>query len=417
MSNHLDDLAAFLTACPSSYHAASMTAQRLVDAGYASHREHDRWDQTPGGHVVVRDGAVLAWWIPEDLGEDAGFRIVCTHTDSPSFKLKPFPSITAAGWQQAGVELYGSPILNSWLDREVGLAGRVITRDGVQRLVRTGMWLSIPQLAPHLDRTVNEALVLDKQQHLLPICGLAGSGDIMTALADEIQVAVEDIAGHDLVLYSDQEPVVFGINNEFLAAGRLDNLVSVHAGLAAMLAAEECGDIAVLACFDHEEVGSATRTGASGPFLEHTLIRIAASQGVTNEGFYRMLAASSGISADAGHAVHPNHAQLHDPTHRPMVNRGPVLKVNSQQRYASDAVGAALWQRICDVAGIPSQTFVSNNMVPCGSTTGPLAATRLGIVCVDVGIPLLAMHSAREMCGVDDPDYLANALTAYFSGA
>lgn len=417
MASHIEDLAGFVSASPSSFHAADEVRARLVAAGFADADEAAAWPRGPGGHVVVRDGAVIAWRIPDDLDPArAAFRIVGAHTDSPGFKLKPEPSSSAFGWQQAGMEVYGGPLFNSWLDREFGLAGRVVTRDGASHLVRTPAWLRIAQVAPHLDRSVNEKLHLDPQQHLLPIVAVGAPGlDVLDAVASLIEVEPDDIAAHDLVSATTQEPAIFGVNDDFLAAPRLDNLSGVHAGLVALTgAAATAGIVQVLACFDHEEVGSATRSGASGPFLEAVLRRIAAGAGWSADEFERVLARSVLVSADAGHAIHPNYPQLHEPQHRPLVNAGPLLKINANQRYASDAVGQAFWKRACAAAGAPTQDFVSNNAVPCGSTIGPLAATRLGIRTVDVGIPLWSMHSARELCGVRDPEWLAAALASCY---
>lgn len=409
------DLAAFVSASPSSYHAAAEVARRLAAAGFAEQAETEPW--APGGaRFVVRDGAVIAWRVPDAPVAAAGFRIVGAHTDSPGFKLKPQPSAYAFGWSQAGMEVYGGPLLNSWLDREFGLAGRVVTRSGDVRLVSTPAWLRIPQVAPHLDRSVNDSLHLDRQVQLKPVFGTA-SLDILAAVAGSLGLHSDEIDSHDLFAAVSEPPAVIGVTGEFLASPRLDNLSSVHAGLVALTAAPASDQVQVLACFDHEEIGSGSRSGASGPFLESVLRRIAAALGWDGDAWHRALAASFVISADAGHAIHPNYPQLHDPDHRPTVNAGPLLKVNANQRYTTEGPSAARWLRICRAAGVPTQPFVSNNSVPCGSTIGPLTATRLGIESVDVGIPLLSMHSARELCGVADPAWLAGALEAFYSGA
>lgn len=415
--DHVADLIHFVEASPSSFHAAAEVARRLREAGYAEHAEADAWPLEPGGHFLLRDGAVVAWWLPEASGELA-FRIVGAHTDSPGLKLKPRPSTGAVGWQQAGMEVYGGPLLNSWLDREFGLAGRLALDDGSVVLVSTPAWLRIPQVAPHLDRSANESLHLDKQAHLLPVYSVGRPGlDLLALVAEQAGVVPERVVAHDLFAAVAEAPTVFGPDGEFLASGRLDNLSSVHAGLVALLGAAEGPDVSVLAAFDHEEVGSASRSGASGPLLAQVLARIAASRGADAVGLQRALARSSCISADAGHAVHPNYVGLHDPDHRPLLNAGPLLKTNANLRYTTDAVSGALWRRVCAAAGVPTQDFVSNNAVPCGSTIGPLTAERLGIVTCDVGIPLLSMHSTRELAGVRDPGWLADAMTAYFSGA
>jgi aspartyl aminopeptidase len=414
-NSHIDDLAAFVSASPSSYHAAAEVARRLVEAGFTELGEGEAWE--PGGrHFVRRDGAVIGWRVPEDVAGPIGFRIVGAHTDSPGFKLKPEPSAYAFGWSQAGMEVYGGPLLNSWLDREFGLAGRVVTRSGDVHLVSTPAWLRIPQVAPHLDRSVNENLHLDRQVHLKPIFGTA-SVDVLSAVAGSLDLHRDEIDGHDLFAAVSEAPAVIGVTGEFLASARLDNLSSVHAGVVALVTADASDRIDVLACFDHEEIGSSSRTGASGPFLESVLRRVAAGLGWAGEDFERALSASFVISADAGHAIHPNYPQLHDPDHRPGVNGGPLLKINANQRYTTEGPSTARWLRICRAAGVPTQPFVSNNAVPCGSTIGPLNATRLGIESVDVGVPLLSMHSARELCGVQDPLWLAQALTAFYAGS
>ncbi len=415
-STHIDDLARFVTASPSSYHAAEEVARRLVEAGYLRLEESHDWPSEPGGYVVVRDGAVIAWVIGEDAPA-GGFRIVGAHTDSPSLKLKPEPTSTRSGWQQAGMEVYGGPLPNSWLDREFALAGRIVDAHGGVHLVHTPAWLRIPQVAPHLDRSVNEKLSLDRQAHLWPVFAVGDYGaDILALVAGTVGLGKQDVAGHDLYAAVTEKPAVFGPAGEFFASSRLDNLSSVHAGLVALLDADEGPDVMVLACFDHEEIGSDTRSGAGGPFLESVLRRIGAGFGDDEAGFQRRLARSSLVSSDAGHAVHPNYAHLHDPDHRPLLNAGTLLKINANGRDTSDAASIALWRRACAAAGVPVQPFVSNNAVPCGSTIGPITATRLGLLSVDVGIPLLSMHSTRELAGVKDPGWLADALRAYFEG-
>ncbi|WP_408632039.1 M18 family aminopeptidase [Micropruina glycogenica] len=414
--SHLQGLADFVTAAPSSFHAAREAADRLVAQGFTELAPADPLPADPGGYVAVRDGSVLAWRLPR-TSNPTGFRIVGAHTDSPGFVLKPRPTSEALGWQQAGMEVYGGPLPNSWLDREFGLAGRLVTADGEVVLVATGPLLRIPQVAPHLDRSVHERLVLDRQQHLHPVFAVGHpEADLLALVAAGAGVDPADVAGHDLCAFVTEPPARFGLDGELFASPRLDNLASVHAGLVALAAADESDQICVLACFDHEEVGSASATGASGPLLDMLLTRLADALGWTGQQAAAARTRSLLVSADAGHAVHPNYAHLHDPGHRPLCNAGPLIKFNANQRYATDAVGEAAWRRACAVAGVPTQDFVSNNSVPCGSTIGPLSATRLGIRTVDIGIPLLSMHSARELCGVRDPEWLAQGLQAFYAG-
>ncbi|BDH77640.1 M18 family aminopeptidase [Actinomyces naeslundii] len=423
---YTDSLIDFVTASPSSYHAAAEVARRLEGVGFARADETVSWeDGLPRRGYAIRDGAIAAWVLPEALGPGAGLRVVGAHTDSPALKLKPAAALVRSGWQLINAEVYGGPLLASFLDRELGLAGRLTTRDGAVHLVRTGPIARVAQIAPHLDRGVNDTLHLDRQTHLLPLWSLAGPDAapdaVETHLCEIAGIDPAELAGHDVLTYPTQAPARFGRDGEFLASSRLDNLSSVHAGLAALeaLAAAETqpAEPVILVAFDHEEVGSDTRSGAGGPFLETLLRRLARVLGVSGDGLEALLARSTCVSADAGHSVHPAYAHLHDPAVQPLINHGPLLKINAQQRYATDAAGAAIWTRACTAAGVPSQNFVSNNAVPCGSTIGPITATRLGITTVDVGVPLLSMHSAREMGGVKDGPWLAQALHAYWQGA
>jgi aspartyl aminopeptidase len=419
---HAEDLADFVAASPSSFHAAAEVARRLGNAGFAELREEEAWPAPAGGRFfVVRDGAVLAWVVPGGASAATPVRIFGAHSDSPGFMLKPQPTTGKLGWLQAGVEIYGGPLLNSWLDRELRLAGRLVLDDGSTVLAATGPLLRVPQLAIHLDRAVNDGLALDKQAHTQPVWGLGDreSADILDELADQAGVDAGRIRGYDLVTADAARGAVFGRDDVFFASGRLDDLASVHAGVAALERAADgfdAGHIAMLAVFDHEEVGSATRSGAAGPFLSDVLERIQSALGADRETQFRAHSASWCVSSDVGHAVHPNYAGRHDPVVQPRLGSGPILKINANQRYATDGVGAAAWNGWCAVAGVRPQEFVSNNAVPCGSTIGPITATRLGIRTVDVGIPILSMHSARELAGVSDLWDLARVAEAYFGG-
>lgn len=408
----------FLDASPTSYHAAANIVALLVSEGFEALDEKSQWRQLPPNGVTVRDGAVIAWRIPEGFSSDAAIRVVGAHTDSPAFKLKPNPSFTRVGWQQAGMEIYGGPLLNSWLDRDLGLAGRLVMLDGSVVLVRTGPWLRIAQLAPHLDRSVNESLHLDKQAHLAPVYSVGRPDlNIVTLLCEHANVDPAELAFFDIHAFPTEAAGRLGVAEEFVAGPRMDNLSSVFAGLQALRAASDGPDAMVFVCNDHEEVGSATRSGAEGPFLESVIDRICQLLGVTDDARQALLARSTCISADAGHGVHPNYAAMHDPQNLPLLGGGPLLKINANQRYATDGVSGAMFIRACATAGVPVQPFVSHNSVPCGSTIGPLTATRLGFTTVDVGIPLLSMHSAREMCATVDVAALSAALEAYWAGA
>src|SRR5690554_575180 len=430
-AEHLQDLARFVEASPSSFHAVAEAGRRLDEAGFTRLDEADDWSAPTGKRAtrdsrkryVIRDGAIIAWVEPSGASATTPFRILGAHTDSPGFKLKPKPSIGSEGWLQAGVEVYGGPLLNSWLDRELELAGRVVFADGTTSLVRTGPFLRFPQLAIHLDRKVNDGLTLSKQAHMNPIYGLGDrvEGDLLAHLAGltgRRKAKAADIVGYDISVADTATPAVFGLDDAFFASGRLDNLSSVHSGLTAFLRlGARHRHIPMFAAFDHEEVGSATRSGAAGPFLADILTRISASFGASDTDRMRAFADSWCLSADAGHAVHPNYSERHDPANRPVVNRGPLLKINANQKYATDAMGAAEWARACGQAGVSYQEFVSNNDLPCGSTIGPITATRLGIRTIDVGLPLLSMHSARELCGAEDPAAFTAAIGAFLAPA
>jgi aspartyl aminopeptidase len=420
---HTDDLAAFVAASPSPYHVVAGVAARLEKAGFTRAEEADAWDSASGGRYVVRGGAIVAWFVPEGAPPETPFRIVGAHTDSPNLRVKPRPDLGAYGWRQVAVEVYGGPLANSWLDRDLGLSGRLVLRDGGTRLVTVDRpLLRVPQLAIHLDRNVNDqGLVLDRQRHLQPVWGLGpvDEGALIRFAAEEAGVEADRVVGWDLMVHDVQPPAYLGRDEEFLAAARLDDQLSVHAGTAALVAAAGSADLSyvpVLAAFDHEETGSESDTGAAGPLLGRVLERSVSVRGGSYDDRARAFAGTVCVSADTGHAVHPNYPERHDPTHRPMPGGGPILKVNVNQRYATDGAGRGIFAAACERAGVPLQEFVSNNAIPCGTTIGPITAARLGITTVDIGVPILSMHSARELCGADDPYLLANALTAFLAG-
>ena len=454
---HAEDLGSFVTASPSSYHAAAEVVRRARIAGFVPLDEAGTWQVVPGGrYVVVRDGSVIAFAVPAGAAPHVPFTILGAHTDSPGFKLKPKPTIGGHGWWQVGVEVYGGPLLHTWTDRELELAGRVVTDDGTEHLVRTGPLLRIPNLAIHLNRGVNDGLKLEPQRHMQPVWGLGdlSGADILAELAPQA-VNPATISGYDIMVADTQPPRTFGSGASMFASGRLDNLLSTHAALTALLTHVEArardasggaaaapspsspspsapttvpagptsgggrvdDTIAMFAAFDHEEIGSASRSGAAGPFLEDVLARIQAALGASVEDRARSFARSLHVSSDVGHAVHPNYPERHDPANRPIAGGGPILKINANQRYTTDAHGAAAWNAACAAAGVPAQEFVSHNDVPCGSTIGPISATRLGIRTVDVGVPILSMHSAREMTAVVDPWYLSRAMAAVLAGS
>ncbi|MFF2651399.1 M18 family aminopeptidase [Streptomyces sp. NPDC058045] len=417
---HTDDLMSFLAASPTPYHAVAGAGARLEKAGFRQLTETDSWDGGTGGRYVLRGGALIAWYVPENATPHTPFRIVGAHTDSPNLRVKPLPDAGAHGWRQVAVEIYGGPLLNSWLDRDLGLAGRLSLRDGTTRLVNVDRpLLRVPQLAIHLDRSVStEGLKLDKQRHLQPVWGLGEphEGELIRFLEEQEGLPAGEVTGWDLMVHSVEPPAYLGRDRELLAGPRMDNLLSVHAGTAALTAAaadDELPYIPVLAAFDHEENGSQSDTGADGPLLGTVLERSVIARGGGYEDRARAFAGTICLSSDTGHAVHPNYAERHDPTHHPRAGGGPILKVNVNNRYATDGSGRAVFAAACERAGVPFQSFVSNNAMPCGTTIGPITAARHGIRTVDIGVAILSMHSARELCAAEDPYLLANALTAF----
>ncbi len=419
----IDDLLAFLDASPSPFHVVRSAADRLVSAGFEQLVETEPWRPVTDG-FVIRGGALVAWRSPRDATAIPPFHIVGAHTDSPCLRIKPRPDTGQLGWRQLAVEVYGGALLNSWLDRDLGIAGRIVMHDGSTIDIAVHEPIArVPQLAIHLDREINEkGLVLDKQQHLTPVwgTGAAATGDFVAWLAEQASVTAADIAWWELSLFDVTAAAVLGSDQSLIAAGRLDNQLSCWAATHALCNADApTTHVAMIALFDHEEVGSESASGASGPLLSTIIERIVLGSGDASRGrdaLHRSLAGSLCISADNAHAVHPNYPERHEPGHRPIVNQGPAIKVNSNQRYATSADTAVAFQRACEQAGVPWQVFVSRNNMPCGSTIGPLTATALGIPTVDVGVPQLSMHSARELCGIDDPAYLAAALAVFFAG-
>ncbi|MEJ7583309.1 MAG: M18 family aminopeptidase [Acidimicrobiales bacterium] len=419
------DLMAFLDAAPTPYHAVAEAGRRLADAGFTAVAAGDDWVDGPDRGYVIVGGALVAWSVPGRAGPATPFRLVGAHTDSPNLRIRPQPDTGRAGWRQLGVEVYGGALVNSWLDRDLGLAGRVAVRghSGPDlHLVRVDRpILRVPQLAIHLDRDIGEkGLLLNRQLHLSPVWGLGAPdpGAFARFLAKEIGVPDDDVLSWDVMAFDLTRAALGGIEAEFVSSARLDNLCSCHAAVSALAAprrTDEGGDasIAVVSLFDHEEVGSTSTGGADSVLLSTVLERLVLARGGQRDDFLRALAGSRGASADMAHATHPNYVERHEPDHTIAVNAGPVVQVNVNQRYATDGPSQAGFEQACADAGVPVQRFVSRGTCPCGSTIGPLTAARLGIPTVDVGIAQLAMHSARELCGSVDPALYVRALTAW----
>jgi aspartyl aminopeptidase len=426
------DLLAYIDASPTPYHAVSESVRRLEAAGYTPLSETEVWSLGPGDrHYVVRDqGSLVAFLIGSESPAAAGFRVIGAHTDSPNLRIKPRGDVQSCGYRQLAVEPYGGVLLHTWLDRDLSLAGRVTLRhDGAvctQLVDFERPLLRVPNLAIHLNRAIQqEGLKLNAQQHLVPVVGLEDSPGLADLIAAELRarslgdVKPEDVLAYDLMLYDTQPSSVAGARGEFVLAPRLDNLGSCHAALGALLgvSSDSVRFTRGVVLYDHEEVGSRTARGAAGPLLADTLERVVTGfKGGEPQGMPRALAASTLISADMAHAVHPNYADMHEPGHRPVIGKGPVIKVHAGQAYASDARTAGLFAAICSAVDVEPQHFVSRNDLPCGSTIGPITAARVGIPTVDVGNPMLSMHSCREMAGAADVEPMIRVLTAYLNG-
>lgn len=418
------DLVRFLNRGITAYHAVDEVRNRLIDNGYQELSEADEWKLQAGGrYYVIRRGSGLIAWIQ---GDESGIRMIGAHTDSPGLHLKPKAAYGKSGYIQLGVEVYGGPLLATWTDRDLILAGRVILdADGklaTRPVVLDQPILKIPQLAIHLNREVNsKGLLLDKQQHLPPIMGLAETDQeidnqlIVNLLADHLKVEDSRIKGWTLELVDTQEAVLGGLDDSLIYSGRIDNLAMCHAALQALLGQSQIPEqTSLIALFDSEEIGSGTLNGAASPFIRDTFTRISRSHGANGDALERCIARSFCISADGAHAVHPNYAEFHDAQHPIQLNAGPVIKVNASQRYATTGETAAVFRMLCETVGSPVQEYVHRTDLPCGSTIGPITATNLGLRVVDVGNAMLAMHSIRETAGALDHGMMIRVLDQFF---
>jgi aspartyl aminopeptidase len=423
------DLLAFIDASPSPWHAAAEVAARLQAAGFVALDETASWSLLPGGqYFVVRGGSsLIAFVIGQKPAAMTGLRLVGAHTDSPGLRLKPHAAHRADGVLRLGVEVYGGPILASFTDRDLGLAGRVMVRtaNGIEsRLLRTdGAVARLANLAIHMNREVNEAgLKLNKQTELPLLFAISADSDdaehvFGSFLAECLRVSADAILAWDIGVFDVQSGSLWGPQREFLASGRLDNLASCHAGLTALLATTQPDATCVLGLFDHEEVGSTSATGAGGSFLSDVIARLVSIPSVTDDLSdlrQRVLASSFFISADMAHAWHPNFPAAYEPSHRVLVNAGPVIKINANQRYSTGADTAARFIELCETAGVPYQRYAHRTDLGCGSTIGPILAAQLGVPSVDVGCPIWSMHSARESAGVVDHSYMTAVLQTFF---
>lgn len=416
----------FIDASPSPWHAVSSIESRLIASGFSRLEEHRLWSLKPGSAYFVsrKGGSIIAFRMGQSPLNESGFMIVGAHTDSPGLRLKPKAAFATDGIARLAVEVYGGPILATFTDRDLSLAGRVNVRNGQgfeTRLVHFDRPLvRLPNLAIHMNREVNDqGLKLHKQTELPLIFGFGKDGeaavqDFLQLLARQLKVEPSQILNWEMHVYDTQQGSFWGANQEFIADSQLDNLASCHAGITALLQADAADSTAICALFDHEEVGSESATGAGGSFIADVLTRIANSQGLTEEMKLAAYVQSFFISADMAHAYHPNFPNAYEPGHKAMVNAGPVIKINANQRYSSDAATSARFMLLCEKAGVTYQQYAHRTDLGCGSTIGPIVAANLGIASVDVGCPMWAMHSIRESAGVLDHHAMIKVLKTAF---
>ena len=428
----IQDLLRFLDSSPVNFLAVDTLRKRLKAAGFQELDAKNPIDNVKPGtqfFVTKNDSSIYAFRMGIKKLSDNGFHVICAHCDSPTFRIKPNAEMTCEGGiTKLNTEVYGGPIMSTWFDRPLSLAGRVIVtgKDAMSPDTRLLFCkkplMQISNLAIHFNRQVNDGVKLSKQKDMLPILGIVQNElergyMLMNLICDEVGCKAEDILDFDLYLYDATPACTFGVHNEFLSSGRLDDLSMVHAGLQALL---QSGDSVpettqVLAIFDNEETGSQTKQGAGSPFLASILQRIVMAQGDTLEGFYQAVEKAFMISADNAHAWHPNYSDKYDPTNHPVLGGGPVIKFNAAQKYASDAASAAVFANLCKVADVPCQRFVNHSDVAGGSTLGNILASSLPLRGVDMGNPVLAMHSARETASCADHEYCIQAFKAFFA--
>ena len=413
----------FLKNSPSPFHATQSMCAALQAAGYQALDERETWQLEPQGryYVTRNDSSIIAIQLGHSDPVEHGIRMVGAHTDSPCLKVKPQPELSRHSYWQLGVEVYGGVLLGPWFDRDLSLAGRVTFKHNEQlqsRLIDFKQAIAtIPSLAIHLNREANNGWTINPQTELPPVLAqLHGDEgqDFRALLAEQLQrehgITDVSILDYELCFYDSQPAALIGLNQDFIAGARLDNLLSCYAGLQALLSSDN-QHTQVLVCTDHEEVGSNSACGADGPFLEQVLRRILGSE----EDFVRCVQHSLLISADNAHGIHPNYADKHDGNHGPLLNRGPVIKINANQRYATNSETSSFFKLLCTAVQVPVQSFVTRTDLGCGSTIGPITASQLGIQTIDIGVPTFAMHSIRELAGSQDLDYLIQVLQTFYN--
>ena len=422
----------FLDSSPVNFLAVDTICKRLNDAGFKSFDASSRLESVKAGekfYVVKNDSSIYAFVIGRQPLAEKGFHIICSHCDSPTFRIKPNAEMLREGMLSLNTEVYGGPIMSTWFDRPLSLAGRVIVESGdilrpdTRLLHIRRPLLTIPNLAIHFNRQVNDGVKLSKQSDMLPLMAatvneeLKKEGVLLSLISEELNISISDILDFDLYLYDTTPPSIFGLQQEMISAGRLDDLSMVHASLEALITASDEGipeQTNIMAVFDNEETGSQTKQGAGSPFLRSLIERIIIAQEGRGDDFYRAVEQAFMISADNAHAWHPNYSSKYDPTNHPHLGLGPVIKLNASQKYATDAVSAAVFAGICRKAGVPFQYFVNHSDVAGGSTLGNILASSLPVRGVDMGNGVLAMHSVRETGSVADHLYCIKAFTEFY---
>ena len=428
----IQNLIDFLNASPVNFLAVETLKERLENAGFQEKKAQDKIGELKAGDqffYTKNDSSLYAVRIGKKSLADSGFHLICAHCDSPTFRIKPNAEMVCEGGiTKLNTEVYGGPIMSTWFDRPLSFAGRVLVNSGDVMNPETKLLnikrplLQISNLAIHFNRQVNDGVRLSKQKDMLPLLGIVTSqlesdNMLINLIADELKVKKGDILDFDLYLYDITPACTFGVHNEFISSGRLDDLSMVHGGLMALLNANDSvpETTQVLAIFDNEETGSQTKQGAGSPFLSTILQRIVMAQGGNMEDYYCSIEKAFMISADNAHAWHPNYSEKYDPTNHPVLGGGPVIKFNAAQKYATDAVSAAVFASICEKAGVPCQRFVNHSDVAGGSTLGNILASSLPLRGVDMGNPVLAMHSARETGSVADHEFCIKAFTEFYN--
>lgn len=414
-----ESLIHFISKSPSVFHAVRGIKAALLYSGFTEIREEDSWHIEKGGkYVVTRNGsALIAFTVPEDGGHS--FKIVASHADSPTFKIKENPEMKDGPYVRLNVEGYGGMIMSTWLDRPLSVAGRLYVRENghlAQKLVAVdGTMLVIPSVAIHMNRSVNQGKEWNIQKDLLPLYGLSsGKTSFMDVIAAAAKVKTEDILSHDLYLYSRVPGTVWGEEKEFLSSPKLDDLQCAFATFRGYTIGKKEEAISVYALFDNEETGSQSAAGAGSTFLHNVLTRLSLSLGYSLDETMAMMAGSFMVSADNAHSIHPNHPEYADPTNRPVINGGIVIKYNAQNHYATNAYSAAYFKNLCAGVNIPTQTFTNRSDLAGGSTLGNISNTKVAMPTVDIGLPQLAMHSSYETAGTLDTAYLVNAMIEFF---